>query len=286
MLIKNINPFVRQFVTGHLAKCNSYDISNRIKTYDHRLFYIISGFGEMVICGRTYPLHPGTVVLFPSGTEYMWIIDDIKYYCINFDYTQATSHITRGFHPVHSESFDECAIFEKVFFDDAQLLNKPVIIDCAPSIEHQMKAIASEYYMSDDYSALLISSLLKSLIITILSSASKERNRQKNKETLLVKEIIEYLNTNYNKALPNAAISDIFHFHPVYINRIFKKHMNITLHEFLINCRLNAAMEILRSQNISVNETAELIGFSSAAYFSRMFKKRTGKTPSEYADFS
>lgn len=282
MLLKDINPFIRQFITGHLTKSITYDVSNMLQTFDHRLFYIISGYGEMLIDDYVFPLHPGTAILFKSGTEYMWMIDEIKYYCINFDYTQTSSHITKGFHPVHSHSFNKNSVFEQVSFEDAPLLDKPIIIDGAQTVENQMKLIASEYYIGSEYSPLLLSSLLKSLILTMLSMANKRQTPQQSKESLLVQNIIEYLNTNYSKNISNSILGDFFHFHPAYINRIFKKYAGTTMHEFLINRRLSAAMEILRSQNISVHEVARITGFSDTPYFTRIFKKRIGITPSEY----
>lgn len=51
----------------------------------------------------------------------------------------------------------------------------------------------------------------------------------------------------------------------------------------LINARIEKAIALLKYQNASITETAELCGFSSIHYFSRKFKEKTGTPPSVYA---
>ena len=69
---------------------------------------------------------------------------------------------------------------------------------------------------------------------------------------------------------------------PVYINRVFKKNSGVSLHNFLVNYRVNMAMEILRSSSIPVKEITSMVGFSDIPHFIKTFKKITGISPSKY----
>jgi len=56
---------------------------------------------------------------------------------------------------------------------------------------------------------------------------------------------------------------------------------NLSPSDFVKTIRLNHAMELLQSSNYSVTEISELCGFSSVGYFSTVFKKHFGKSPTE-----
>lgn len=61
---------------------------------------------------------------------------------------------------------------------------------------------------------------------------------------------------------------------------LFKEHTGAAPHQYLISIRVNKARELLRHTELTVSEIAEQTGFSSAYYFARLFKTRTGQTPS------
>lgn len=63
---------------------------------------------------------------------------------------------------------------------------------------------------------------------------------------------------------------------------LYKKFFSSTPAEDLIKARIEKAITLLKYQNTSITETAELCGFSSIHYFSRKFKEKTGVSPSYY----
>lgn len=286
MLFEDINPFVRQAIVGHLNKFNTQDVHTKIKTVDCRMFYIISGSGMMTIEGAQHPLIPGTVILFPAGTEYIWEIEDVKYYSINFDYTHNFSHIKQTFHPIHSYLFNENQIIERPHFEDRKILNEPIIIRSASYFERTMQQITSEYSMIDEYTDLLLTSLLKSVIITIVRGYANKNKLNEQPVAHLVQKIIEFINTHYESPITNEDIAKHFNFNSGYLNRIFKQHTKNNIHGFLISCRISAAMEMLRSQNIPVCEVALKCGFQSLHHFTKTFKKHVEMTPTEYRNFN
>jgi len=67
-----------------------------------------------------------------------------------------------------------------------------------------------------------------------------------------------------------------------HFRRVFKAAYNMSPNQYLIFLRINRAKEILETGNLSIDKTAEKAGFSSASYFSRIFKERTGFSPYEF----
>jgi len=276
------NPFVRQAIQARLTKKIRDDVFHPIKTVDNRLFYIRSGGGQMRIETHVYPLEPGTVILFCAGTCYVWEIEDVEYYSINFDYTRHNAHITQTFHPIHAEVFDESGIIERQFFEDTPLLLRPIVVNRFPEIEKNMEQLVTEYLMHSEQSAAFTSGLLKATIVQILRRSTTIDHPQDSKATQTVRQVIEYIRANCAQDLSNSTIAAVFHFNPSYLNRCFKAHTGVTLHAFVRDYRISLAMEILRSQSLSIGEISKRCGFSNPYHFTKAFHQCTGVAPTIY----
>lgn len=95
-------------------------------------------------------------------------------------------------------------------------------------------------------------------------------------------DIFNFIYNNADKQISNEYIGQVFHFHPNYINSLIKKATGMSLHQYLINLKINRAIELLHDTNMSIGDIAKLVGFNDIAYFSRYFKKREGYSPSLY----
>ena len=140
----------------------------------------------------------------------------------------------------------------------------------------------TEKYISGDFSSLYTSSLLKAIIIGAVRLYREQHSPKEGKNAALVREIIEYIESNFNVDITNSDISSHFNYNSSYLNRVFKQHVGMTLHSFLLTFRINTAMEMLDNQSSSVGEIAESVGFTDIPHFVKSFKKITGKTPGEY----
>jgi YesN/AraC family two-component response regulator len=67
-----------------------------------------------------------------------------------------------------------------------------------------------------------------------------------------------------------------------YLNQLFAKHLHTSIFKLLENIRMEAAKHILQTSSISIKELAGEVGYIDEAYFSKVFKRRVGCTPSEY----
>lgn len=66
------------------------------------------------------------------------------------------------------------------------------------------------------------------------------------------------------------------------MNRLMKKYLNTTPHEFLIDYKLRYAESLLRASDMSLQEIVAAVGYSSASAFIQNFKTKYGRTPINY----
>ena len=67
-----------------------------------------------------------------------------------------------------------------------------------------------------------------------------------------------------------------------YLCRIFKEETGVSINAYINNLRMTYAGELLADKNSYIKEVAISVGFEDQLYFSRLFKRYYGVTPSEY----
>lgn len=77
----------------------------------------------------------------------------------------------------------------------------------------------------------------------------------------------------------------VLNYHPVYLSRVFKKHMGIAFSDYLSDCRMNWAKETLESTEMKISEIGEKLQYKNTSAFIRTFRKAVGMTPGQYRDY-
>lgn len=98
----------------------------------------------------------------------------------------------------------------------------------------------------------------------------------------IVKDAVAYLKRHYNAEVTvETAAGDLF-VSPSYLMHLFKEELGKTFVECLIEYRIEKAKELLREKKYKVYEVCEKVGYKDTKYFSQLFKKIAGMSPSEY----
>lgn len=98
----------------------------------------------------------------------------------------------------------------------------------------------------------------------------------------LVARIQTYITEHITEKLSLQEISDLFDINATYLSQIFKKYSNTGFNEFITETKIEKAKALLKETNLRTYEIAEQLGYENAFYFSRVFKKVTGKSPRDY----
>lgn len=93
---------------------------------------------------------------------------------------------------------------------------------------------------------------------------------------------ISYIERNYSQDLSVDFLAGLCNMSTPRFFPNFKKHMGETPVEYINNVRIGKAIVLMYDQNLSIEEVSEMAGFKSSIYFRKVFKKATGKTPTEY----
>ncbi len=98
----------------------------------------------------------------------------------------------------------------------------------------------------------------------------------------VVSRIKKYIEEHIGEEISMGDIAEVVYLNPQYMVRMFKKQEGISILEYITNTRIKMASDLLRRTDDSIYQVAGIVGYSNYSYFSRVFKKITGKTPQEY----
>lgn len=92
----------------------------------------------------------------------------------------------------------------------------------------------------------------------------------------------QYIREHLNERIVLQDIADTFNVSPNYLSQLFKKNEAIGISEYISHAKIEKSMELLRDGTCRIYEIADMLGFESAFYFSKVFKKVTGISPKDY----
>lgn len=102
----------------------------------------------------------------------------------------------------------------------------------------------------------------------------------------LVKRAVAYLHQNYTRPLARWEAAEAIGVSENYLSRMFNRELGLSPWDYLNRFRVSQAKELFRCTQGSVKSVAEQVGFKDSKYFSRVFRKLTGLSPSEFREQS
>ncbi len=91
-----------------------------------------------------------------------------------------------------------------------------------------------------------------------------------------------YIKEHYAEALTLSQVAKVVSINSVYLSSRFAKYCGQNFLEYLTQFRINKAKDLLEHTNLQIQEVAIKVGYADIAYFSRIFRRETGITPSNY----
>ena len=101
-------------------------------------------------------------------------------------------------------------------------------------------------------------------------------------EILRLSKVISYIETHYAKPQTLDTLAKRAAMSPSTLHRAFTGSMGESPINYLISVRLKKAKELLLNTKLSITEISMQTGFKDSNYFSRIFKKRLGKSPRHF----
>ncbi len=278
--LRDIQPFVR-YVQLLQIHPNEYPVFTR--SYDCRLFYVYRGEGSLLIGDKVYPISHGCIAFWQPDIEYRMESDEggMQFLCVNFDLTQNHRDKDYPIPPDRSDLFDAARATEHISFTDIDALRHPVFLRDMQSIEDGLQEMKREYQAQKLFWRERLGGLMHAIVVSIarsLSHAALEGVRGDS----FIDPVISYIQAHANARLTNEALGRHFNYHPNYLNKQMLLHTGKSLHQYLLTCRIANAIELLERTAMPIAKIAETTGIGDISHFSKLFKSKTGHSPSYY----
>lgn len=134
-----------------------------------------------------------------------------------------------------------------------------------------------------------LKSCVELLLINILQEykrQSAETEQPKSSKNQQAQKILKYIETHFSENPSLQSIAENLNYSIPHICRLFKQAYNESIVNFIIRLKIDEAMKLIEQNEKSLREISETLGFDNVAYFSKVFKKHTDMTPSDYRKYA
>ncbi len=252
------HPFVIN-CAGVTATSDAYKTLNQSGRLDWYLLYVISGTLHVGEPSEARDCTSGNFIIFPPNTPYHYKHDqgeDIECFWIHF----SGSDVERAIEQYGFKIFPEINAISHDMVINARYSN-----------------IFNSFVQSDRFRDRELSILFDRLL---LSLAKRIDNEHSTKGAL--NKSITFINENYTTNIYIPDLAKLENLSLSRYNTVFRQVTGISPSDYIKQLRLNAACELLLSTDLPINTVGESVGYPNQCFFSKMFKKNIGVTPTEY----
>ena len=169
-------------------------------------------------------------------------------------------------------------------------MNEEYTLPCHISPDHpayaSLKAIFSQinglYEETPPGYELAIKSCLLQALFLLLPYGVSGKSQDTDSASEKLKTVLDYIHLHYADALSIKELAAQCYFSEYYFMRFFKKHMHMTVIEYLNNLRMEKAVELFEQGYTSIIEVSMSVGFHSLSYFHKVFREKFSMTPKQF----
>lgn len=229
----------------------------------HKFYFIRGGECELVVGGQVIRPKPGELVLMPAG--------------VRQSYYQISDRLVEKFWCHFHAEIGGVSLFE--------LLEAPLVanVDDCPGLESVFRRLLAAHAAGSVPAALEEQAALRELIARYLALSHAVLRAPGVKPDF--RAVLRYIELHLREDIPVAALAAIAGLHPHYFISRFKSHFGCPPMQYIRRRRLETARVLLRTTALPVGDVADACGFGDPFYFSRLFKKATGFSPSSFREY-
>ena len=126
-----------------------------------------------------------------------------------------------------------------------------------------------------------LTGLISEAIVNIKES-SLENSENENLQESQKSAIKKYIKENYKRDISAGDVAGILGYSDVYFSKIFKQLFDDTFINYLTKVRIDKAKVLLKDVSFNIKEVGVSVGYTDSNYFTKVFKRSVGMSPSEY----
>lgn len=239
--------------------------STRSNLLSYLCFTVTTGSGELIYNGKKYKLNKGDCVFIDCRKTYSHRTSDDLW-------SLAWCHFSGPELPAVYDKYCERG-GEPVFHPDVYIVDLFIQL-----INELYNLAASTDYIRD----MRINEKLCCLLTLLMEESWHPDNIQTSRKRLELQQIKEYIDEHFTEKILLNDLASMFFINKYYLTKIFKEIYGIPINGYILQKRVTKAKQLLRFSDMSIDEIGSVCGMNDANYFSRMFKKIEGISPSEY----
>lgn len=263
----------RDLATPYFINCCGYikiddiDVSLRRTRMDYYLIYLINGVGHYIIDNVLIPANAGSIIIYrPNQYQdyYYKASDKVELYWIHFTGNQAESLL-------NDLNFTNSNIYQVRIHTE--------YIELFENIIHELQIKKPHFHQ-----------LCISYLLQILSSFSRDESILLNKEKIFknnyIENVIKAMNEEFQQEYTIEYYAKMSNLSVFQFIRNFKKITRFSPAKYIEKIRIAKAKELLYDSDLSITEISGIVGYRDPFYFSKVFKKSSSITPSEFRSSS
>lgn len=242
------------------------------KCRNHELLHVINGaFVLEIEKGQKFHAVAGDTLIVPEGTSHRDVFElneDLEIFIIHFNWDLFDKyHKTVSLENISTVSADVQLELKRIF--------------------DQMRFDVGYDDLDLEIANILLMTALLLIYRGIISGndsrkVSESFDAGKKRRKKLVTEAKRYIDKNFRNPLQLIDVAEHLQVSPFYLSRIFTRESDFSLVDYLADVRINTAKSLLQDGRYIVADVARMVGYQDGNYFSKVFKRRVGCSPTKY----
>ncbi|QGH36221.1 helix-turn-helix domain-containing protein [Gracilibacillus salitolerans] len=243
------------------------------------IMYVIKGKCKVEIDNQIVELRKNQYIFIHSNVPHRLIVEK-KYPCrmlnVEFEWRKDRNHFTN----VHTLMKHDERLME-MFLDDENYF----VLKDVDNVYNHLRSLVLELDHKVPGNELIIDILLIQLLTSVAKNRTDQKEHINEANEYFINQVLAFIHENYDYEIKVQDLAKVVHLHPSYLHRIFKQTMKITINEYITKVRIDKAKMLLVNTDIPVTEISNYVGINTSQYFSNIFKKYTGLSPSKYREY-
>ena len=169
------------------------------------------------------------------------------------------------------------------FKEMSDIINKNIcFIRFSHEERQQLENLFTWLYQEQETRTYSNNLVIHSYVNIILTLVFRKMTLPVRNESTVNSDLMEYIQKNCELHLTVEHLAEKCSYNPSYFSRLFKQYAGVTFSEFLCDCRLRRACELLLETDLPIEKIIVKSGFSDRTNFFKLFSKKTGTTPLKY----
>lgn len=262
---------------GELIQVSELSVIRNGEIADHAQFcdeitYAVSGSATFYSNNKAETISGGQIHYIKKGLQHKILAgadSNFRYICIGFN-PNLSSETIKAFTEIRKET-------------DTFIKNDD------GSIRHLTELLLNEFYSEDEHRNTMINLYLSQILISVSRIYKGNLSYIDKKSTstsgYAVYNALRYIDREYIYITSVKNVAKELSYSEYYLSHIFSQKVGMSMKEYLLKKKLQAAAQMLKTTNLSIGEISDYLNFSTHHTFRQAFKKVYSISPNEYRKF-